>query len=103
MDKTVRNFAIGLVLLIILAPLGLLAVGETFGEWGSEELKEKLGYVPMGLEGLSSLWRAPIPDYALPDDESQTGLAAAYILSAVIGVVICGGVLYLIGKKVAKD
>jgi len=55
------------------------------------------------LEGLSSLWRAPIPDYALPGDESQTGLVAAYILSAVIGVVICGGVLYLIGKKVAKN
>jgi hypothetical protein len=103
MERTVRNFAIGLVLLIILAPLGLLAVGETFGEWGSEELKEKLGYVPSGLEGLSSFWRAPIPDYALPGDESQPGLVSAYILSAAIGVVICVGVLYLIGKKVAKD
>ena len=29
MDKIIRNFAIGLVVLIILAPLGLLAVGET--------------------------------------------------------------------------
>ena len=38
MDKIVRNLAIGLTLLIILAPLGLLAVGETFGEWGPEEL-----------------------------------------------------------------
>ncbi len=103
MDKTIRNFAIGLALLIILAPLGLLAVGETFGEWGSGELKEKLGYVPSGLEGLSSFWRAPIPDYALPGDESQTGTVAAYILSAAIGVVVCGGALYLIGKKVAKD
>ncbi len=103
MDRTTRNLAIGLVLLIILAPLGLLAVGETFGEWGSEELKEKIGYVPSGLEGLSSLWSAPIPDYALPGIDSQTGLVAAYILSAVIGVVICGGVLYLIGKKVAKN
>jgi hypothetical protein len=103
MDKTTRNFAIGLVLLIILAPLGLLAAGETFGEWGSGELKDKLGYVPMGLEKLSSFWKAPIPDYALPGDESQTGMVAAYILSAAIGVVICGGVLYLIGKKVAKD
>ena len=33
MDKIIKNFAIGLVALIILAPLGLLAVGETFGEW----------------------------------------------------------------------
>jgi len=34
MDKMTRNFAIGLVALIILAPLGLIAVGETFGEVG---------------------------------------------------------------------
>jgi len=33
----------------------------------------------------------------------MTVSAAAYILSAAIGVAICGGLLYLIGKKVAKD
>ena len=55
MDKLYGNLAIGLLLLIILAPLGLLAVGETFGEWGSEELKEKLGFVPLGLEKLTGI------------------------------------------------
>ncbi|HNU39942.1 MAG: cobalt transport protein CbiM [Euryarchaeota archaeon ADurb.Bin190] len=104
MDKTVRNLAIGLVALIILAPLGLLAVGETFGEWGNEELEEKIGFVPSGLERLSSLWSAPMPDYALPGiGESMTAASAAYILSAVIGVVICAGLLYIIGKRIAKD
>lgn len=104
MDKIIRNFAIGLVLLIVLAPLGLLAVGETFGEWGPEEVREKLGFVPPGLERLSGLWSAPLPDYALPGGgDSMTVSAGAYILSAVIGVIICGGLLYFIGKKVAKD
>ncbi len=104
MDKTVRNLAIGLVALIILAPLGLLAVGETFGEWGNEELEEKIGFVPSGLERLSSLWSAPMPDYALPGiGESMTAASSAYILSAVIGVVICAGLLYIIGKRIAKD
>jgi cobalt/nickel transport system permease protein/cobalt/nickel transport protein len=104
MDKIIKNFAIGLVALIVLAPLGLLAVGETFGEWGPEEVKEKLGFVPPGLEQLSSLWSAPLPDYALPGiGDSMTAAATAYILSAVLGVVICGGLLYLVGKKVAKD
>jgi len=104
MDKTIKNLAIGLVALIVLAPLGLLAVGETFGEWGSEELQEKLGFVPTGLEQLSSLWSAPMPDYALPDGgDSTTSASIAYILSAVIGVVICGGLLYIVGKKVARD
>lgn len=104
MDKIMRNFAIGLILLIILAPLGLLAVGETFGEWGPEEVKEKLGFLPPGLEHLSGLWSAPLPDYALPGGgDSMSAAAGAYILSAVLGVLICGGILYFIGKKVAKD
>jgi hypothetical protein len=103
MDKMLRNFAIGLVLLMILAPLGLLAVGETFGEWGNEEIKEKLGYVPHGLEQLSSFWSAPLPDYAFPGGEASESMAAiAYIVSAVIGVVVCGGLLYLVGQKFAK-
>jgi hypothetical protein len=104
MDKIVRNLAIGLLLLMIFAPLGLLAAGETFGEWGSEELQEKLGYVPSGLEQLSGLWNAPLPDYAFPGGgDSMTVSAAAYILSAVIGVVVGGGLLYFVGKKIAKD
>jgi cobalt/nickel transport system permease protein/cobalt/nickel transport protein len=104
MDKTTKNLAIGLVALIILAPLGLLAVGETFGEWSNEEVEEKLGFIPSGLEQLSSLWSAPMPDYALPGGgESMTSLSFAYILSAVLGVVICGGLLYFVGNKVAKD
>jgi cobalt/nickel transport system permease protein/cobalt/nickel transport protein len=104
MDKIIKNFAIGLIALIILAPLGLLAVGETFGEWGPEEVKEKLGFVPPGLEQLSSLWSAPMPDYALPEQgDSMSTAAMTYILSAVIGVIVCGGLLYYVGKKVAKD
>jgi cobalt/nickel transport system permease protein/cobalt/nickel transport protein len=103
MDRMLRNFAIGLVLLMILAPLGLLAAGETFGEWGNEELKEKLGYVPHGLEQLSSFWSAPLPDYAFPGGEASESMAAtAYILSALIGVVVCGGLLYIVGKRFAK-
>jgi hypothetical protein len=81
-----------------------LAVGETFGEWGPEEVKEKLGFVPPGLEELSSLWSAPMPDYALPGQrDSMSAVAMTYILSAVIGVIVCGGLLYAVGKKVAKD
>ena len=104
MDKMMRNFAIGLVLLMILAPLGLLAVGETFGEWGPDELKEKLGFVPPGLEQLSGIWNAPLPDYALPGGgDSMKAAASAYSLSAAIGVIVCAGLLYVVGKRVAKD
>lgn len=104
MDRTIKKLFIGLLVLVVFTPLGLLAVGETFGEWGSEEIREKLGFVPPGLERLSSLWSAPLPDYALPGGgDSTTAAAAAYILSAVIGVVVCAGLLYLIGKRIARD
>ena len=103
MEKIVKNFAIGLVALIILAPLGLLAVGETFGEWSNEEIHEKLGFVPEGLGKLSSLWGAPLADYAFPNDDSGMGAVAAYILSGILGVAICGGILYYVGKRIAKN
>jgi cobalt/nickel transport system permease protein/cobalt/nickel transport protein len=104
MEKIIKNLAIGLLLLMILAPLGLLAVGETFGEWGTEEVQEKLGYVPTGLESLADVWSAPLPDYAFPNGgESMTVASAAYILSAVIGAIVGGGLLYIIGTKAAKN
>ena len=104
MEKSIRNLVIGLLLLVVLVPLGLLATGETFGEWGNEEIEEKLGYVPLGLKELSTFWeRAPLPDYAFEGDESSRGAVIASILSAVIGVVLGGGVLYLLGRRIAKD
>ena len=103
MDKIMRNLAIGLLILVILTPLGLMATGDTFGEWSNKEVKEKLGFVPGGLEHLSSLWGAPLPDYAFQGEGSQHGAVTAYILSAVIGVVICIGILYLVGRRLAND
>ena len=44
-----------------------------------------------------------MPDYAFEGDESGQGAVIAYILSAVIGVVVGGGVLYFVGKKIAKN
>lgn len=103
MEKIYRNFAIGLLVLALLSPLGLFAVGETFGEWTPNELKDKVGFVPQGLEKLSGIWNAPLVDYGIPGDESQTGNVGTYILAAVIGVVLCCGILFFVGKKVAKD
>lgn len=103
MDKTIRNLTIGLLILVILTPIGLLATGDTFGEWSNKELKEKLGFVPSGLEKLAPLWKAPMPDYFIPGDESHHGAEMAYVMSAIIGVAICVGLLYIVGKRIAKD
>ena len=80
----------GLVLaLICLTPLGLLAAGTAWGEWGAEEIGEVvsggniLGYVPKGMaDGFR--FEAVMPDYAVNGMPEVTG----YILSAVAGAAI---------------
>jgi len=78
-----------IVALICLAPLGLLAKGTAWGEWGTDAIKNvvsngnSLGYVPGGMANGFS-FNAVMQDYAvkgLPD-------MACYILSAVAGVAI---------------
>jgi len=103
-DKMQKIFVVGLILLILLVPLGLLAAGEAFGEWGPDELKEKVGFVPQGLEKLTGIWNAPLKDYNLPGDPDAFYLQTiGYYLSAVIGMCIGGTLLYFIGRKVAKS
>ncbi len=86
--KHVPVFAL-VAVLIAATPLGLLATGTAWGEWGAEEIAETtdagtaLGYVPKGLEKGWSL-DVPMPDYALEGISE----VAAYILSAVIGVAL---------------
>lgn len=84
------NAAYGLLAaLICLSPLGIIAAGTAWGEWGAGEIKDvvsggkELGYVP---EGISSgfNFNAPLPDYTfagMPD-------AVGYVISALAGVAI---------------
>lgn len=78
-----------IAVLIAATPLGLLAAGTAWGEWGADEIAETaysgslLGYVPKGMESGWSM-EAPIPDYAV----SGMNDVLAYILSAIIGVAL---------------
>ena len=86
--KYIPVFAL-IAVLIAACPLGLLATGTAWGEWGADEIAEivtdgkALGYTPSGLESGWSL-DVPMPDYAL-EGMNET---LAYILSAVIGVAL---------------
>jgi cobalt/nickel transport system permease protein len=78
-----------IVALICLTPLGLLATGTAWGEWGADEIKDvvsngnSLGYIPGGMANGFS-FNTIMPDYAV------NGLSdvAGYILSAVAGAAI---------------
>jgi cobalt/nickel transport system permease protein len=79
----------GLVALLIAAsPLGLLAAGTAWGEWGADEIKDvvtggsPLGFVPAGMQ--KGAFESPIPDYAMGGVPEIVG----YVLSAIIGVAV---------------
>ena len=98
-----------LALLLILAPLGTLAVGSAWGEWSAEDLRNPEtrqriaktsrntalpAEVPKGLERLSTVWTAPIPDYAPPMLRSP---AFGYLMSGMVGA----GIVILVSLMVA--
>ena len=95
--------------LIAATPLGLLATGTAWGEWGADEIAEvvtggqALGYTPSGLANGWAL--EPImPDYALEGMNE----VVAYILSAIIGAALLVIIFKLLsmalkGKKVSYD
>jgi len=107
--KITTKFWIGLGVLIVLSPLGLILpehfkAGAAWGEWGSEEIKNLVGYIPQGIDKLSRLWNAPIPGYALKgwEEKGLTHLSFAYILSAILGIAIIVIVIFVIGKVLVK-
>jgi cobalt/nickel transport system permease protein len=70
-----KPLIIGLALTLICLPLGLLATGTAWGEWGSEDVAQEIGYVPPGMEKYSGLWRGIMPDYAFSDGDTSAGAA----------------------------
>ena len=73
-----------LAALMVLTPLGLLAQGTAWGEWGSDEIASTgIGYLPSAMKkGIS--FDALLPDYSVANLPGWFG----YILSAVIGAAI---------------
>ena len=108
MKLTVKLW-IGIAILIVLSPLGLLLpehlkAGGAWGEWGVGEMQKLVGYIPRGLAKVSSLWNAPLPDYAFRgwEEKGLPILSFAYIISAAIGVVVVMLLALIIGKFLSK-
>jgi len=103
-----KKIWIGLGALALLSPLGLILpekfkAGDAWGEWGTDTMKEMLGYVPAGLARLSELWKAPLPDYG-PGTEGASMAAQSgwYIFSGFIGIALAFAAIFLLKKAVLK-
>jgi cobalt/nickel transport protein len=103
-----KKLWIGLLIMALLTPLGILLPDkfkseEAWGEWGPEKLEKLLGYVPEGLKRLADLWKAPIPDYSFAGEgASMTLQGVSYIVSAFLGIGICGFAVYIVSRFMAR-
>jgi len=104
MFKKYRNLWIALGVLILLCPLGLLATGTAFGEWGMDELSERVGYIPAGVQQFAEVWSyALLPDYSIPGlADTFFHAAGGYIFSALLGTGLVAGIMILLGWRVKE-
>jgi len=86
-----------IAVLVAASPLGLLAAGTAWGEWGADEIKgvvtggAPLGFVPAGM--LKGSFEAPLPDYSVAGTPEVVG----YLISAVLGAAILVILFKLVG------
>ncbi|CCW35363.1 cobalt ABC transporter, permease protein CbiQ [Chthonomonas calidirosea] len=91
-----------LLLMVLLSPLGLLANGSAFGEWGAQDIKAQIehllrrpGYVPPGMARFEKGYHGLLPDYAQP----ETGMNIwGYIAAGFLGTAAIAGLLLLAGR-----
>jgi cobalt/nickel transport system permease protein len=104
---SLRRMWIGIALLTVLTPLGIVAVGNAWGEWSPQDFISAEGrrqiaaasrnasapaHLPRGLERLSALWTAPMSRYSPAFIRSAS---FGYLASAMVGVglIICFGLV----------
>lgn len=107
--KTTTRFWIALGVLALLSPLGMLVpalfkAGGAFGEWDAGAIAQRVGYAPRELARAGARWQAPMPDYAFKGWEAKdmAHLGAAYLVSAVVGIVLIAALAWLTGRLLTK-
>jgi cobalt ECF transporter T component CbiQ len=93
-----RKLWLALAALLVLTPLGILAVGSAWGEWSAQDFadpqaRQQIALAsrhqapppapPRGLEHLSTIWTAPLSRYAPSFVRSAS---FGYLVSAMVGV-----------------
>ncbi len=103
--NSTRKLWWGLILLVLLSPVGLILPelfksGPAWGEWSLQEIEKMIGFVPEGLKKWADLWSAPFSEYNFSGWEKK-GLfhsSLGYILSGLLGVGMVFLVTLLLGK-----
>lgn len=95
MSQTKKQLLIFILVVIALAPLGLIAEGPAWGEWSVDEIRSMIGFVPQSIQNTKPLIAAIIPDYEI----SGVSTIASTWISAIIGVALVFAVMVGIKKS----
>ena len=101
--KNYRKLWVGLGLLILISPVGLLLpelakAGGAWGEWGGNDLRSRLGYVPKKLEALQGFWKAILHDYSIAGLQKPWQAKIAYLVCGAIGASVIVAICLALGK-----
>jgi len=104
----IKKLWIGIGILIVLSPLGVIipkwfGAEGAWGEWGLDEIEKITGFVPAGMKRLAESWKAPLADYGLPNqNKGLAGESLGYVITAIIGVAFAAGLMYLIARLLGR-
>jgi cobalt/nickel transport protein len=108
MTKFQKKLWIGLLVMALLTPLGILlpekfSAEGAWGEWGIDKIEKFLGFTPEGLKKLTDLWKAPIPDYNFGGEGASRAVqVVSYIVSGFLGIGACALIVFTISRFIAR-
>ncbi len=106
--KSLRKLWIGIGILVLLSPLGIIipayfGAGGAWGEWSLEQIEKITGFAPEGMKRTAGIWKAPMANYAVPGQgQGPVHSGIGYFLTAVIGIALTAGFMYLLAKLIAR-
>lgn len=109
MTKNQKRLWTGLLIMVVLSPLGILlpdwlSSGDAWGEWSADILEKLLGFVPEGLKKYADFWNAPVPDYNFGGEQAPMAVqVVSYIASGVLGILMVLLLIYVIRKVLLKN
>ena len=107
-NKTARKLWIGVGILALLSPLGIiipnyLGAGGAWGEWTLEQIEKMAGFAPEGMKRMADTWKAPMTNYAMPGQGTgPVHSSLGYIVAAIVGISVTVGLMYLITRLLVR-
>ena len=109
MTRLQKKILGALLILCLITPIGILLpayfdAGDAWGEWSAETVKELVGYVPRGLAKYSEVWKAPMSDYTVNDnDKSVVHKSGYYIVSGILGATLTFLATLIISRIIVRN